>query len=172
MSPSIAAWRARKADEAEDLHERIRAAVRAGRVEVFADPRVLDFHGSPVHSPWDHLVPLLALMLLALAVLLSAGMAFGIVAMTVGALAHLLSSRHVVAWAVKRRALAYLLESAAHWQALWQLGGLAVVLKGTDEPPCLAPLGDWRKFALRNLAAEGEEAASAPPDTTVPDHGG
>lgn len=144
----------RDAAAIEDPHDRIRNAVTAGRVRLFADPRVLDYPGSPVHQPLDHLAPLLGLMTLAMVILLVAGVAVGLVSMTVGVLIHFLTNRYFLAWRLRRRVTTFLLASPAHWQALWRLGGIALVLVGTDEPPCLAPLGNWRKFALRNLAGD------------------
>lgn len=155
-------WRGKRAKEDEQLHEQLRVAVLAGRVEIFTDARALDFQGSPVHAGWDHLGPLLGLMLLALALLLGFGVAVGIVAMTVCAFAHLLGNKHFVAWRLKRRTIAFMLENALHWAAVWHLGGVALVLRNSGEPPCLAPKGDWRKFAVRNLG-EGDAVAPAPP---------
>ncbi len=155
MSVIMAEWRAKKAQEDEQLHERLRAAVLSGQVEVYTDQRMLDFQGSPVHNSWDHLGPLLGLMSLALVILLSAGVAIGIVAMTLGALGHLLGIKHFVAWRIRARAKAYMLASTAHLHQLWHLGGIALVMQGGNEPPCLAPRGDWRKFVRRNLPAEG-----------------
>ncbi len=149
-------WRARKVDEEVELHDRLRIAVLNKRVQLFTDARVLDHADSPVHSPWDHLVPLQGLMLLALVILLATGVAVGIVAMTLGALLHLTCNRYLVAWRLKQRTTEFMLESVGHWQAVWQLGGVAAVLAGTTEPACFAPLGDWRKFARRNLRS-GEE---------------
>jgi len=162
MSALISEWKTRKAKEAEQMHEQIRAAVKAGRVKIYADANALAFEGSPVHSPWDHLAPLLALMVLALMVLLAAGVAYGIVAMTVGALLHLVCGRYYVAWRLHQRVEAHLLHSFAQWQALWDQGGVAMVLVDSTEAPCLAPLGDWRKFARRNLPAEGAVQAVEP----------
>ncbi|MCR6629465.1 MAG: hypothetical protein NVV74_05060 [Magnetospirillum sp.] len=162
MSAIMADWRAKKAREDEELHERLRAAVAARQMEIYTDQRMLDFQGSPVHNGWDHLAPLLVLMSLALAILLATGVAIGIVAMTLGALGHLLGIKHFVAWRIRARAKAYMLESAAHLQHLWELGGIALVMVGSNEPPCLAPRGDWRKFIRRNLPAEGVPMAPAP----------
>jgi len=166
MSVIMAEWRAKKAQEDEQLHDRLRAAMLSGQVAVYTDQRMLDFRGSPIHNPWDHLGPLLALMSLALVVLLSTGVAIGIVAMTLGALGHLLGIKHFVAWRIRARAKAYMLESAPHLHQLWHLGGIALVMKGTSEPPCLAPRSDWRKFVRRNLPEDGmvpapEEAEDA-----------
>jgi hypothetical protein len=166
MSQLMADWRARKAQEEAELHERVRAAVLTRQVEIYTDQRMLDFQGSPVHHAWDHLMPLMLLMLLALVVLLATGVAFGIVAMTLGALAHLLGIKHFVAWRIRRRAITYMLESAAHWNQLWKLGGVALYVPGGTEPPCLAPRGDWRKYVLRNLV-EGVASAAAEPATTA-----
>lgn len=155
MSAIMADWRAKKAQEDEELHQRLRAAVLGRRVEVYTDQRMLDFQGSPIHNSWDHLAPLLGLMSLALAILLATGVAIGIVAMTLGALGHLLGIKHFVAWRIRTRAKAYMLESGAHLNHLWHLGGVAIVMLGSSEPPCVAPRGDWRKFVRRNLAADG-----------------
>ena len=161
MSAIMADWRAKKAQEEDDLHQRLRDAIAAGRIEVYTDQRMLDFQGSPVHNGWDHLLPLLVLMVLALAILLATGVAIGIVAMTLGALGHLLGIKHFLAWRIRIRAKAYVQHSAAHLNQLWQLGGMALVLMNSSEPPCVAPRGDWRKFVRRNLPADGQPL---PPD--------
>lgn len=161
MNASPAEERAKKAQEDEELHERLCSAIALRQVEVYTDQRMLDFQGSPVHNGWDHLAPLLILMLLALAVLLATGVAFGIVAMTFGALGHLLGIKYFVAWRIRSRAKAYLQCSARHLQQLWQLGGVALVMMGSNEPPCLAPRGDWRRFVRRNLLLATPTAAPA-----------
>jgi hypothetical protein len=164
MSAIMADWRAKKAQEDDELHERLCVAVAARQVEIYTDQRMLDFQGSPVHNGWDHLAPLLALMSLALAILLATGVAIGIVAMTLGALGHLAGIKHYVAWRIRARAKSYLLHSAAHLQQLWHLGGIAIVMVGGNEPPCIAPRGDWRKFIRRNLAPMG--AMPVPPEAS------
>jgi hypothetical protein len=174
MGRLIDDWRERKGQEDTLLHEQLCAAVQAKRVEVFTDPRMLDFQGSPVHNAWDHLVPLIVLMTAALVILLATGVAIGIVAMTVCVFAHLLGNRYFVAWRLKTRTLAFLQLSAQHWQTVWQLGGVALVLKDvTNEAPCVAPKGDWRKFARRNLGGTPEpvmETAQIPaPDSAEPE---
>ncbi|CAA7620873.1 hypothetical protein [Magnetospirillum sp. SS-4] len=161
MSRLLSEWRDRKVREDELLHDQLRGGLAAGRVQVFTDPRILDFPGSPVHQHWDHLLPLTLLMTLALIILLAAGIAIGIVVMTLCVLAHLFGNKYYVAWRLKIRALAYLTDNVAQFQALWQLGGVALVMRNGNEPPCLAPRGDWRKFIRRNLG-EGETQRPEP----------
>jgi hypothetical protein len=161
MSRLLTEWRERKGREEEQLHEQLCAAIRAGQVQVYNDPRLLDFQGSPVHQHWDHLLPLTIEATLALVVLLATGLATGIVAMTLCVLAHLYGNKYYVAWRLKMRAQAYLMGSYPQFVTLWQLGGTALVIKGVNEAPCLAPKGDWRKFIRRNLG-EGESQAQAP----------
>ncbi|MBI3444599.1 MAG: hypothetical protein HY055_04410 [Magnetospirillum sp.] len=151
MSRLLAEWKERKGREDDVLHEQLCAAIRAGQVQVFTDPRLLDFQGSPVHQHWDHLLPLTILMTLALVILLASGVLIGIVVMTLCVFAHLFGNKYYVGWRLKTRALSYILGSNAQFQALWQLGGVALVVKGVNEAPCLAPKGDWRKFIRRNL---------------------
>lgn len=168
MSELMAAWHAKKAGEAAALHDRLRTAIQSGRVQLYSDQRALDFQGSPVHNGWDHLLTLMVMMLLALMILLAAGVAAGIVAMIVGALVHLLGTRYFVAWRLRRRTTAYMLASAAHWQHLWQLGGVAVHMPDSNEPPCMAPRGEWRKFVQRNLP-EGPSAVPADAEVSSED---
>jgi hypothetical protein len=99
----------------------------------------------------------MGLMFLAMGVLLFGGVAVGIVAMTMGVFAHVYGVKYLVAWRIRQRATAYLLESSAHWQQLWHLGGIVILVKGTSEY-CMAPKGDWRKFVRRNLPEDGEAA--------------
>lgn len=163
MSAIMADWRAKKALEDEQLHARLAAALRSDTVQFYTDQRMLDFQGSPIHNAWDQLAPLLVLMCLALAILLSTGVAIGIVAMTFGALGHLVGIKHFVAWRVRARARRYVLCSAIHLNYLWSLGGVVLVLKGGTELPCVAPRGDWRKFVTRNLAVEAPTMNSTGP---------
>jgi hypothetical protein len=156
--------------EDQQIHDRLCQAVQTGVVEIHTDQRMLDFQGSPVHSPWDHLLPLLALMFVALGILLFAGVAVGIVAMTMGVFAHVYGVKYLIAWRIRSRATAYMLASPAHWHQLWHLGGIVIVLKGTSEF-CMAPKGDWRKFVRRNLAGDdtrAEEPVPAPTPAAAP----
>lgn len=168
MSQLMAEWRARRAREDQQLHDQLRAALAGGRVAIYADPRMLDYQGSPVHSPWDHLGPLLVLMTLALVILLSAGLIYGIGAMLVGVLYHLYGNRYLVAWRMKRRSTAYMMLGAPQWNQIWALGGVAMVLKDSAEQPCFAPKGDWRKFVRRNLPGEEVPEAGPAPELEAP----
>ena len=170
MSALMSEWQARKVEETEELYKRLMVALRAGRVDLVTDARMLDHTGSPVHSPWDHLAPLLGLMILAMIILLSAGMAFGIVAMFFCAIIHLLGNRYFVAWRIQERTYLFVQYSVNHWQAVWEAGGLAIVVKGSGELPCFAPTGDWRKFVRRLIPAEGAAIQPAPAPVAEPVH--
>lgn len=166
---TMADRRTSRIKEDEELHERLRVAVLGRRIEIYTDQRMLDFQGSPIHNGWDHLLPLLVMMLLALAILLAAGVAVGIVAMAFGALGHLVGIKHFLAWRIRLRAKAYVMQGAAHLDQLWHLGGVALVVMNSSEPPCVAPRGDWRRFVRRNLQAEGfGTAATAKAPVDVP----
>lgn len=168
MSRLLNEWKERKAREDDQLHEQLCHAVLAGRVQVFTDPRVLDFQGSPVHLHWDHLLPLTVLMTLALIILLATNVVVGIVVMTLCTLAHLFGNKYYIAWRLKDRALAYMIGDCAQFQALWQLGGVALVIQGGNEAPCLAPKGDWRKFIRRNLGEGDSHPREAMANAPVP----
>jgi len=158
MSRLIEDWRDRKGHEDDGLHEKLRIGLEVGRIQLYTDARMIDFDGSPVHCHWDHLLPLTGLMTLALVILLAGGLALGIIAMTLFVMVYLLGNRYYVAWRLRTRTVAYLCQDVAHVQALWRLGGIALVVPGTGEPPCVAPKGDWRKFIRRHFG----EAVPAP----------
>lgn len=168
MSRLLAEWKEKKGREEEQLWEQLCAAVRAGQVQVFTDTRMLDYQGSPVHQHWDHLLPLTIEATLALIILLASGVATGIVAMTLCVLAHLYGNRYYVAWRLKMRAMAYLTGNYVQFLTLWQLGGIALVAKGVNEAPCLAPKGDWRKFIRRNLGETEGKGPAAMANAPVP----
>jgi hypothetical protein len=158
MSRLIEDWRDRKGHEDDGLHEKLRVGLEVGRIQLYTDARMIDFDGSPVHCHWDHLLPLTGLMTLALVILLAGGLALGIIAMTLFVMVYLLGNRYYVAWRLRTRTVAYLCQDVAHVQALWRLGGIALVVPGAGEPPCVAPKGDWRKFVRRHFG----EAVPAP----------
>jgi len=155
-------WHGRKGREDDGLHEKLRGGLTAGRIQLYTDPRMIDFDGSPVHCHWDHLLPLTGLMTLALVILLAGGIVVGIIAMTLFVMVYLLGNRYYVAWRLRTRTVAYLCQDVAHLQALWRLGGIALVVPGTGEPPCVAPKGDWRKFIRRHFGEAVPEPERMP----------
>ncbi|CCG41490.1 hypothetical protein [Magnetospirillum molischianum] len=155
----------RKEREDEGLHEKLRSGLTGGRIQLFTDPRMIDFDGSPVHCHWDHLLPLTGLMTLALGILLAGGIVVGIIAMTLFVMVYLLGNRYYVAWRLRTRTVEYLCCDVAHVQALWRLGGIALVVPGTGEAPCVAPKGDWRKFIRRHF---GESVQPPEPMVNAP----
>lgn len=167
MSNLSTTRRRRQDEDAEQLHNRLRTAIQEGRVHVFTDQRMLDFQGSPVHRPWDHIIPLLVMMVMALLILLIGGVALGLVAMTLGTLAHVAGIKHFTAWRLRSRTIDYMLASPAHWHHMWQLGGVVLTLPGTFEPPCVAPRADWCKFARRTLGPMKAAAGTSQELTTM-----
>jgi len=141
----------RKSREDDGLHGKLRDGLTSGRIQLYTDSRMIDFDGSPVHCHWDHLLPLTGLMTLALGILLAGGLVVGIIAMTLFVMVYLLGNRYYVDWRLRSRTVAYLCQDVAHLQALWRLGGIALVVPGAGEPPCVAPKGDWRKFIRRHF---------------------
>ncbi len=139
-----------KPDPRQDqaLHEALRIAILAGRVELATDGLHLHKPTSPVYVAWDHLGPLLALMLFSLLVLLFQGLGWGIAAMTVAILVYIFGMRWWVGQQVHRRTLDAMLRNAYNWTLVWEFGGVALIRRG-DAVPCVAPKGDWRAFARR-----------------------
>ncbi len=145
----------------QGLHDAVRTAVMDGLVELKTDGLHLYKPGSPVYAAWDHLLPLLGLMLASLGVLLAAGLAFGLATMTVAMLAYIFGMRWWVCRQVHRRALDVALRNAYNWIMLWNYGGVAVIHRSGLERPCIAPDGDWREFAQRLSGIPSAEDSNA-----------
>ncbi|MEO0035616.1 MAG: hypothetical protein RLZZ501_1639 [Pseudomonadota bacterium] len=141
------------------LHDILRKGLLEGRIQLFADPRMIDFQGSPVHDQWDHLLPLIGLMTLALAILLLGGLAVGIVGMFLFVLVYLVINRTFIGWRLRTRTQDYLCQDIGRFLALWRMGGIALTIPGAGEAPCVAPKGDWRKFIRRHFG-EGVPAGA------------
>ncbi len=142
-------------DDDEALYGKLQTAIRSGHVVVYTDQHQLSFQGSPVHRSEDHLIPLLVTMGFALLLLLLGGLLAGLAGMALGAVLHWAGASHFVAWRIRTRTQAYLLSGLRSLEALWKMGGVAVGMKDSNEPPCLAPRGDWRRFVRRNLLSNG-----------------
>lgn len=138
------------------LHDVLCTAHRTGLVTLATDPAALARPGSPVHSEWDSLGPLLLLMLGNLGVLVFTGLAGGIASMAVSVPVLLLGLRRWVAYRIGQRATALLRAGPEALDALWGGGGVALILRGPRPQSCLAPKGNWRRFVRDTLVqAEG-----------------
>ncbi len=155
---------AKRPDPMEDqrLHEAVRIAILAGRIEVKTDGLHLHKPDSPLYVSWDHLGPLLVLMVSALALLLLGGLVIGLAAMTLAILAYIFGMRWWIGVQIQRRALDAMLRNAYNWNLVWAYGGVALVLKGDFGPPCMAPTSDWRVLA-RRIAEPAPAADDGPP---------
>jgi|GEM_PF-1096960 len=151
MTHRIEDGHARREPGDDRLHDILRTGLETGRIALFTDARLLDFQGSPVHHQWDHLLPLIGLMSLALLILLIGGLALGIVAMFLFVMVHLVLNRTFISWRLRTRTQAYLCHDLVRFLALWRMGGVALTIPGAAEAPCVAPKGDWRKFIRRHF---------------------
>ncbi|SOD92293.1 hypothetical protein [Caenispirillum bisanense] len=134
------------------LHERLQEAYDDGRLIVHTDFMRLNRTDSPVFSPWINVVPLLALLLLALILLFVAGLLVGTVALVFAVLVYVLAIRPWTANTVHKRALALMMSDAGSWMRLWAFGGIVLQLSANPRIGVAAPDGDWRAFASRYFA--------------------
>jgi hypothetical protein len=138
--------RSPKAAQDYRLHERLIEAYMADRIRIQMDFNRLNRAGSPVFNPWDNVVPLVALILLSLAV-----MPFDLVAGTlvlVGAMfVYAFLVRPWIAQRLRARTIENMLRNAHNWQVIWSVGGIVVTLTANPRVGVVAPAGDWRAFA-------------------------
>lgn len=133
------------------LHDRLRAAHERNVISIYTDFRVLNTPGSPVFNPWESVLPLLGMLLLAVIVLLLGGILAGMGVLAVALLVYAFVVRGWLARQVYARTVVTLMVDAKAFQAVWDHGG--VVLAMTDRPQhqVRAPRGSWRTFVDRYL---------------------
>ncbi|WP_142849372.1 hypothetical protein [Telmatospirillum sp. J64-1] len=162
---------ARRPDPQQDekLHKALRLAHDDRRLALYVDFDALNRQGSLVYNPWEYILPLLFLLLGSLALLLSMGMIIGLVAMFLAVLAHFFVINHLIAWRLRQRTIALAFGSVEGWKMMWERGGIAVALVHQPGISCLAPSGDWRRFAQTYLPdAEEYSRMNTPPPQQPP----
>lgn len=134
-----------------DAHAILLRARAADRVELFSDPAVLNRPGSPVFSPLDVYVPPVVLLASSLTLLFAVGLIAWLVALVLVLGYQMYLARRVVEWRLHRRTVRAAFAGPQNFALLWNLGGIAIALKGWPERNCVAPAGDWRKFVADYL---------------------
>jgi len=121
------------------------------RILVFVDPRVANRPGSPSYSVTDVYAPPLILFGASITLLISFGALYWIIGMMGVVLAWAFVQPPIVRARAVARARRIAFASPAGFKAVWALGGFAVALKDWPERNCIAPQGDWRRFAADYL---------------------
>ena len=131
------------------LYGRLMESYQADRISIFIDFDRLNAPRSPVFSPWENVVPLLIIILLAMAVMLLFDLLFGTAAMVLGVISYLFLVRPWISQRVYRRAIDAATDNLHNWNVLWKLGGLVLTLNYMSKTRCASPDGDWRAFVTR-----------------------
>jgi len=133
------------------LYGRLIESYEADRISIYVDFDRLNAPKSPVFSPWENVVPLLIVFLLAIAAMLLLDLLFGIAAMLLGVIFYMFLVRPWISQRVYRRAIDAATGNLHNWIILWKLGGLVITLNYMDKTRCVSPDGDWRAFVTRYL---------------------
>lgn len=141
-----------------ELLRALRAALRAGRVELRLDPRRLDKEDSPVSVQAESTRWLYGLVVASGGAWWWGGHAAGLVAGAASVACWYMWVRPDVARRIRRRVEDAALDDATTWRRLWRHGGVALGVLGGGAT-CAAPEGNWMQF-VRDLdapAGEGRE---------------
>lgn len=144
----------------------LQAAYNAGRLKVHVDYRPHLRNHSPVYNPWEHLVPLLFLILVSLAILIFEGVLAGTIALVMTAAVYVALIRPFVADRVRTRATALCMYNRRNFNILWDMGGVAITMADRPDLGCTAP-ADWRIF-VRDHVPDVEGRAEAALDGNNP----
>lgn len=140
------------------LHERLRAAHERNIVNIYTDAQKLGSVGSPLFNPWESVGPLLAFLLLAVFVMLMAGLIAGTIALVAGVALYGVVLRPWLQTRLYHRTVVTLMTDARNFQKVWDHGGVILAMADRPEHQSRAPKGNWRMFVERYLpAADADE---------------
>ncbi|MDK9721046.1 MAG: hypothetical protein OEL53_07660 [Rhodospirillales bacterium] len=134
----------------EELFMAVKAAYEHRMLDAVGNMKLLNNPHSPLFNPWENVGPLLALILGSLFVLLVYKLLWGTLALLASCGIYLLLVRPWMAWRMHARLVGLLLRDLPTFKTLWGLGGFSLIWVGYPPDYCLAPKGDWQKFADRH----------------------
>ncbi|MEO5375412.1 MAG: hypothetical protein H7840_14260 [Alphaproteobacteria bacterium] len=137
----------------------LKAAIAEGRVRMLVDFQPHNGPRSPLHRPWENVIPMLLLVMFSLTLLIFKGVIFGTVGLLVAVLVYVFGVRPWVAKRIQARVREAALENLHDWNVLWKFGGLAVALPDKPQIGCVSPDGDWRLFVRSYVADPGAAPA-------------
>jgi|GEM_PF-874130 len=146
------------------LYARLVESYQADRVGVFVDFDRLNHPRSPIWNAWENTVPLLIMLVAALAVMFAVDLLLGTAVMVLAVFFYLFVIRPWISQRVYRRAIDAAMDNLHNWNILWRLGGLVVTLNYMNKTRCVSPEGDWKAFVTRYLPEmemEGVEVYNA-----------
>lgn len=124
----------------------LKAAFADGRVQVLVDYERHNSGRSPVYNPYEHVVPMLLLVMFSLTLLIFKGVIAGTSALLVAALVYVFAVRPWVAKRIQHRVREAAVDNLHDWNVMWKLGGIAISLAANPRVGCVAPDGDWKTF--------------------------
>ncbi|MFA7431877.1 MAG: hypothetical protein WCZ23_17105 [Rhodospirillaceae bacterium] len=133
------------------LHDRLRAAHERNVISIYTEFQRLNTPGSPVFNPWESVLPLLGLLLFAVAIMLFGGILVGMAALAFGLVVYAVIVRQWLARQVYNRTLIALMVDAKTFQSVWDHGGVVLVMTDHPQHQARAPRGSWRAFVNRYL---------------------
>ena len=141
-------------------HKTLNQAVEMGKLRIITNYQTLNRRGCPIYHPWENILPLLGLIMLALLVLLLEGMLFGIGALILAMLIFVTIVRPVLAKRLQDRTVRYMLARVENWERLWHIGGVIIIRADRPSLGCVAPKGNWSAFVYEHLGDCAEKKVS------------
>ncbi|CAA6604836.1 hypothetical protein MTBLM1_40040 [Rhodospirillaceae bacterium LM-1] len=151
----------------EEMFMALKAAYEHSMLDAVGNMKLLNHPHSPVYNPWDNVGPLLVLILGSLGIMMVYKLLWGTIAFLAACGIYIFLVRRWMAWRLHGRLIGLLLRDLHAFKTLWQLGGFSLVWAGYPPDFCMAPKGDWQKFAERHaqpLALPGAEQAEGAGD--------
>jgi len=141
------------------LYGRLMESYQADRISIFIDFDRLNRPKSPVFNPWENVVPLLIVLLMAAAAMVLLDLLLGTLSMLLGVIIYMFLVRPWISQRVYRRSIVAATDNLHNWNILWKLGGLVLTLNYMSKTRCVSPDGDWRAFVTRYLPEMDIEGA-------------
>jgi len=141
------------ANRAEQLvYQALVRAINHDKLRIYLDYGKINRPQSPVYNPWEILLPILAPMLLGIALMWWTGVLFSLL--------FIIGMILIYSNVVKRKLNALLIQRTKDFITsgydncctLWEFGGLVLVNTENKKIGCVAPEGDWKEFVVTNFS--------------------
>ncbi len=134
------------------MFETLVKALQNGEVTLEIKYDYLNNVRSPVYNPWETVLPLIIVLIIALMIMLGVGIIWGMAVMAVGLVLYRLLLKPVLEKRLHERLLRFLSSGYQNWLTMWEFGGFTLIRENAFKTRCEAPKGNWKEFTALNLS--------------------
>lgn len=134
------------------IYKALNKAIENDKLRIYLDYGKVNRPGSPVYDPWECLLPILVPIMVGLALIVSAGVLFGLLFIVGMILVYTTYFKKKIYRRLIERTKSYITFDYDNCVNLWNFGGLVFVNAENKKLGCVSPEGDWKDFVVLNFS--------------------